>query len=122
MFKRSGSSVLCATTVSTLALLAACSSSGEHVSNGTELLGSGHHGPAMHMKTNGPTPAAAPSAHLTYFGGPVISNVKIITVFWGSAATTFQTQLGQFFSTVTASSYFDWLSEYDTPTQNIGRG
>ena len=123
MSKRAGGSVLRATSVScALALLAACSSSGESVGNSAELLGSGHHGHGMHMKSNGATPAAAPSAHLTYYGGPVISSVKIITVFWGSAATTYQSQLGQFFSTVTASSYFDWLSEYDTPTQNIGRG
>src|SRR5579859_3152332 len=50
--------------------------------------------------------AAAPNAHLTYYGGPVISAVKIYTVFWGSAATTYQTQLGQFFGAITSSAYF----------------
>jgi hypothetical protein len=65
--------------------------------------------------------AAPPNAHLTYNGGPVLSNSKVFTIFWGSNATTYQAQLGDFFTSVGNSSYFDWLSEYDTPSQNIGR-
>ncbi len=75
--------------------------------------------PGAHRASNAAGPAGA---HLTYYGGPVLSSVKVYTVFWGSSATTYQAQLDQFFTTITNSAYFDWLSEYDTSTQNIGRG
>jgi hypothetical protein len=65
--------------------------------------------------------AAAASAKLTYYGGPVISNVKIVSVFWNSSVTQQSTITG-FYGAVTNSAYFDWLSEYNTPTQTIGRG
>jgi len=66
---------------------------------------------------------SASTAHLTYYGGPVISNVKVFTIFWGGAgAVTTSSQLNGFYTGVTNSPYFDWLSEYDTPSQNIGRG
>jgi hypothetical protein len=64
---------------------------------------------------------AAAGPHLTYRGGPVISNVNIIPIFWGSNAN-FQNEISQFYSDITGSSFFDWLSEYNTPTQTIGRG
>jgi hypothetical protein len=60
-------------------------------------------------------------AHLTYYGGPVISNVKVFTIFWGTGVN-YTTQLDAFYAGVTNSAYFDWLSEYDTPSQKIGRG
>ncbi len=58
---------------------------------------------------------------MVYRGGPVISNVKVYTVFWGSNVAN-QSQLDSFYGTLVNSPYVDWLSEYDTPTQNIGRG
>jgi hypothetical protein len=73
------------------------------------------------MKTrSGPQPRAA-AAHLKYFGGPVIANAKIYVVYWGSQVR-FQDQINAFYPAITDSAYFDWLSEYDTPTQSIGRG
>ncbi len=72
--------------------------------------------PAAVKQTAGP-----PNAHLTYNGGPVLSSSKVFTIFWGSGATTYQTQLGDFFTAVGDSAYFDWLSEYNTPSQSIGR-
>ena len=61
------------------------------------------------------------AGYLTYRGGPVISNVKIVTIFWTSAVK-FQTEINAFYTAVTDSPYFDWLAEYNTPTQKIGRG
>lgn len=66
-------------------------------------------------------------AHLTYNGGPVISNVAVHSVYWGSG--TYEQGAGpndpkivNFFKGVTNSAYMDWLLEYDTPSQHIGRG
>ncbi len=66
---------------------------------------------------------------LSYYGGPVLSNVKVAVVQWGKAVTipwtkgdATATDLGNFFAGVTGGSYFSWLQEYNTPTQNIGAG
>ncbi len=82
---------------------------------------------------------ASPSAHaaearaysfprLSYYGGRVLTNVKVDVVVWGSwgygstVPLTGARSIAGFFGAVTASPYVDWLSEYDTPTQHIGRG
>jgi hypothetical protein len=85
-------------------------------------------------------PNAAPSssglAHsrgsghtLTYYGGPVISNVKVVKVEYGAGTyQPFVTGSGSgtmaaFFAGVTGSAYFSWLNnDYHTPTQTIGFG
>ena len=76
------------------------------------------------MPKDSPVRDVAPSgAHLNYYGGKVISNVKINVVFWTAAVDgTTQANIGGFYSAVTNSIYMDWLSEYNTPTQAIGRG
>jgi hypothetical protein len=80
--------------------------------------------------------SAPPGAHLTYYGGHVISNVNIIKVLYGTgtytsevsdASATDGTSINSFYNGVTNSSYFDWLSEYNTTVsggtqQTIGRG
>ncbi|HVO31560.1 MAG TPA: hypothetical protein VMV18_12525, partial [bacterium] len=72
--------------------------------------------------------AASSSAHLNYYGGHVISNARVVVVFWGSNVnSTTQSKIGDFFSSVLDSPYMDWLSEYDTnvsggTNQHIGRG
>ena len=74
------------------------------------------------------SPDAATAVHLNYYGGHVIPNVKVVSVFWGpNVNSTTTSQIGGFFSSVTNSPYFDWLSEYDTTisggtNQHIGRG
>ena len=71
-----------------------------------------------------PVPQAT-SAHLTYYGGKVLASVKVVQVLYGSgtyASSISGTQLGAFYSGVTASTYMDWLKEYDTPSQSVGRG
>jgi hypothetical protein len=72
---------------------------------------------------NAATPDVTPpaGAHLTYFGGPVLSKVKVYAVYWGSGVQL-QSHLNSFYTTITNSAYFDWLKEYNTPTQTIGRG
>ena len=80
--------------------------------------------------------AAAPAgAHLTYFGGPVISNVHVVEVLYGSGsylpevAGTTTPNIETFFSdlTGTSSGYTSLLTQYDTPAsggtgQTIGNG
>jgi hypothetical protein len=72
--------------------------------------------------------AVAPAAALlTYRGGPLLSAVEVVTVFWGAAwdDTTAQgtaQSLNAFFQFVVSSSYVDQLGEYSTPDQKIGRG
>ncbi|HXO37379.1 MAG TPA: hypothetical protein VN872_02010 [Candidatus Acidoferrum sp.] len=61
---------------------------------------------------NGAAPAGA---HLTYFGGPVISNIHVVAVFWGPTVNSAVTGgIGQFFTDITSSNYYDLLSEYST--------
>jgi hypothetical protein len=78
--------------------------------------------------TAGPVGNAAPAgAHLTYFGGPIISNVQVIQVLYGSgsynsqvAGTTSPT-MGQFYGDLTGanSGYITLLQQYNT---NISGG
>jgi uncharacterized repeat protein (TIGR01451 family) len=80
---------------------------------------------------------APPGAHLFYFGGPVISNVHVVIVFWGTNVDPVVTTPGtidQFFADITNSRYYDLLTEYSTAgvtgvgtpvassNQTIGRG
>ena len=84
----------------------------------------------------GPIGFAAPAgAHLSYFGGPVISNVHVVQVLYGScyynsqvAGTTSPT-MGNFFGDLTGpnSGYTTLLSQYSTnisggTNQIIGNG
>jgi hypothetical protein len=71
---------------------------------------------------------------LLYWGGRVISNVKVYDVQWGpDVEPTLRDGAAGFYAAVTDSEYFDWLSEYDTAglngqdgrsgsNQHIGRG
>ncbi len=58
---------------------------------------------------------------LQYFGGPMLSNVKIQLVYWNSDVAN-QDKLPGFFSAITQSAYFDWLTEYNEPSYKLGRG
>jgi hypothetical protein len=81
-----------------------------------------HTMPMKNVDNAAPVQSAAPAgAHLQYFGGPVIPSARIIAVYWGANAAH-QAHLNSFYGSVTQSTYFDWLKEYNTPTQSIGRG
>jgi uncharacterized repeat protein (TIGR01451 family) len=62
--------------------------------------------------------AAVPSGtQLKYWGGPVISQVHVVAVFWGpnvNVAITGPGAIDQFFTDITASRYYDLLTEYST--------
>ena len=74
------------------------------------------------------TAGAATQPRLTYYGGHVLSHVKVDVVVWGSwsygrtVPLTGTHSISSFFAGITASKYLDWLNEYDTPTQHIKRG
>ena len=59
--------------------------------------------------------------NFTYRGGPVISKVKVVTVFWNSTVPN-QGGLNSFYQAIVQSPHLDWLSEYNTSKQTIGRG
>src|SRR6266702_2173929 len=71
--------------------------------------------------------AAPPAAQLTYRGGPLLTGVEVVTVYWGAAwneapAQATAQSLNAFFQFVVSSPYIDQLGEYNTPQQKIGRG
>jgi hypothetical protein len=69
-----------------------------------------------------PPPPASPN-DVEYGGGAVLSNVRVVPVFWtGRVNAAVQSEIHCFYSATVSGSYMDWLSEYDTPTQHIGRG
>ncbi|MGC2744795.1 MAG: hypothetical protein WA672_16590 [Candidatus Angelobacter sp.] len=77
--------------------------------------------------------AAPAGAHLSYFGGPIISNVQVVQVLYGSgsynsqiAGTTSPT-MGNFFADITSTGLISLLQQYNTPTsggtgQTFGNG
>jgi MYXO-CTERM domain-containing protein len=81
-----------------------------------------------------PARVGAPNQQLLFFGGRVISNVKVWAVNWTSNVNpAISSQIGAFYTAITASPWIDWLSEYDTigvraqdgslgSDQRIGRG
>jgi len=86
------------------------------------------HGVPWRDPNAGPVNFAAPAgAHLSYFGGPIISNVQVIEVLYGSgsynsqvAGTTSPT-MGQFYGDITGanSGLMTLLQQYNT---NISGG
>ena len=74
-------------------------------------------------------PHLAPAdALLTYRGGPLLQNVQVFTVFWGTlwksstSAAGLITQINGFFQDILVSPLIDQLAEYNTATQKIGHG
>jgi hypothetical protein len=65
----------------------------------------------------------ATTAHLNYYGGPVIKNVKVALVLWGDNVQ-YATKLPAFYQWIVQSPYLAWQSEYNTtsPKQSIGLG
>jgi len=71
--------------------------------------------------------APAPAAQLTYRGGPLLSVVKVFTLFWGEAwqnapNSGLANQLNEFFKFVVSSGLIDQLAEYGVAGQTIGHG
>ena len=71
-------------------------------------------------------PAAAP-AQLTYRNGPLLANVEVFTIFWGTAwqqpdQSGLVDQLNGFFDYILSSPLIDQLSEYSVTGYQIGYG
>jgi hypothetical protein len=75
-----------------------------------------------------PEPIVSVGAELTYRNGPLITNVELLTVFWGTlwgstpSSTDLMNGLNQFFTDILVSPLIDQLAEYDVPSQPIGHG
>jgi hypothetical protein len=74
-------------------------------------------------------PRIASTAHpeLTYRNGPLLSNVQVFTLFWGSAwqeaaNSPLITHMNDFFDFVLTSKLLDQLAEYNVPGTSIGHG
>lgn len=76
-----------------------------------------------------PTEAAAPAVapHLSYGGGPLLTNVEVFTVFWGRRwsnppLSNTANQLNAFFDFILTSPLIDQLAEYSVKGMAIGHG
>lgn len=74
-----------------------------------------------------PAKAAAASPQLTYRNGPLLTNVEVFTLFWGSGwqqapASGLISQINQFFAYIVTSPLIDQLSEYGVSGKPIGHG
>lgn len=75
-------------------------------------------------------PRNTAGAHLNYYGGKVLQNVKVVQVVYGAGTYlgnitgTAAPTVASFYGSILQSNYLDWLSEYNTssPLQRIGRG
>ncbi|MBV8202842.1 MAG: hypothetical protein JOZ15_19675 [Acidobacteria bacterium] len=71
---------------------------------------------------------AGPTPQLTYNGGPLLANVEVFTVFWGSAWSQspqldLANQINDFFTFIVTSPLIDQLTaEYQVPAFPIGQG
>src|SRR5690242_5979385 len=68
------------------------------------------------------------TAKMVYNGGPLLTNAKVFTVFWGQnwkGAQSFidlQIYINGFFTKILGSTPIDQLSEYDVASYKIGHG
>lgn len=75
---------------------------------------------------NGAENTVAALPHLNYYKGPVIANAQIVEVLYGAGSylsnitSKMPPNIASFVNGVGNSPYFAWLTEYDTPYQNIG--
>ena len=76
---------------------------------------------------DGQTLAAAAPPHLAYFGGSLLTNVHVYTIFWGKkwsagAGAGIATRLNDFYRAILTSPLIDQLAEYSMPGKSIGHG
>ena len=92
-----------------------------------------HLRPGVLPKSDGAAPrafAAPAGAHLTYYGGKIIPNVKVVQVLYGAGTYTSEvsstgaSSIAALYRAILNSSYMSWLVEYNTasPAQTIGFG
>ena len=84
--------------------------------------------PTAEFVAHGVTPiAGAAPPSLTNHGGPVLSAVEVVPIYWGASWSsgtnaTLAANLDKFFDFILASSYIDLLSQYGTASTPIGHG
>ena len=83
---------------------------------------SAEHGSAFTFAAMG-----VPVPHLAYHGGPLLTSVQVVTIFWGaawnqSAQASLIPQINHFFDFIVTSSLMDVLAEYSVPGKTIGHG
>ena len=69
----------------------------------------------------------APTPHLTYHGGPVLHNVEVFTIFWGSfwqgaPQNGLIGQINNFFDFIVDSVHMEVIHQYSVPSGQIGHG
>src|SRR5690348_9335277 len=74
-----------------------------------------------------PELVTAPTAQLVYNNGPLLTNVQVYTIFWGSAwqqspVSDTVTNINNFFDYILTSPLMDQLAEYSVQGQTIGHG
>jgi hypothetical protein len=68
----------------------------------------------MYLPGHGPARARA-TGQMEYFGGPVFSKVKVVSVMWGpDVNATVVSDIAGFFAAATKSTWFDILAQYGT--------
>jgi len=84
--------------------------------------GSAEPGPSGQLKVGRRASTASTSGLVTYHGGKVLSGAQVVVVFWGSDFPTDVLEgTPETYRTLGELSDFDWISEYDTASQNIQR-
>jgi len=77
--------------------------------------------PKSHPVTTANANAGIDFPQLQYYGGHVISNVKIYAIFWGGNVDgTTQGSIGPFYQAFATGPMFSWLDEYQTTIQALG--
>jgi hypothetical protein len=74
-------------------------------------------------RETGSTESALDGPHLTYYGGPIVKNARVVAVFWNAKVVSMD-KLPAFYSWLVTSPFLAWQSEYDStsPAQAIGSG
>jgi hypothetical protein len=73
----------------------------------------------MYLPGHGPARPRA-TGQMEYFGGPVFSKVKVVSVMWGAAVNaTVVSDIAGFFIAATNSTWFDILAQYKTDLTGV---
>ena len=101
--------------------------------NNNPLLVGGPNDPPSRTDTPDNFATSPPGAHLTYYGGRVVSNMQVVEVLWGTGGAgtsnghflaqvvnTSTPSIATFYQQVLNSGYVDWLTEYNTDITDAG--
>lgn len=72
------------------------------------------------VKEDNKAPTVPADIKLDYFGGPVLENTKIVSVYWGkNVDPAIQSRMKDFYTALMTGTYFEWLSEYNTDIVSV---